>query len=177
MKASQKTRRRFVRAFAIAGAATALAVPAGASAMPIGPHNPAPMNYVQGSDQGSDGGAGMQQFGPGELTGGAADGARLDHRGLHNTAQDVWASSLVSRGTTQTSTFKTDIPAVVRASNAGAYVQMPSSTIREPKTVVQDDGRTLEIALAASALGIALCCAGYATIRLARIQRRLGTSH
>jgi hypothetical protein len=33
--------------------------------------------------------------------------------------------------------------------------------------------RTLAIALAASALGIALCGVGYATIRLAQIQRRL----
>ena len=149
MKASKKRRRRFVRALAIAGAVTAFAVPAGANAMPIGPHNPAPMNYVQASDQGSDAGAGMQQFGPGEITGG---GEPLAHRALHNAAPDVWASSLASRGTA------------------------PSSTIRQVKVVVQHDSRTLEIALAASALGIALCCGAYATIRLTRIQRRLGVS-
>jgi hypothetical protein len=166
MKASQKRRRRFVRALAIAGAVTAFAVPAGASAMPIGPHNPPSMNYIQGSDQGSDAGAEIQQFGPGELTGGTPDGARLDHRGLHYTAP-----------ATQPSTFKTDVPAVVRASHAGAYVQTPSSTIREIRTVVHDDSRTLEIALAASALGVALCGAGYATIRLTRIQRRVRVSN
>jgi hypothetical protein len=141
MKANMKRRRRFVRSLAIAGAVTALAAPAGASAMPIGPHNPPPI--TQTSDLGSDNGAGMQQFGPGELTGG---GAPLD------------------------------ISAFVRASHAGDNVQTPSATIREVKSVVHDDSRTLEIALAASALGIALCCVGYATLRLAQIQRRLGAS-
>jgi hypothetical protein len=194
MKASTKSS-RFVRCLAIAGAVTAFAVPAGANAMPIGPHNPPPMNYV--SDQGSDSGAGMQQFGPGEITGGGAPLA-------HNTAKDVWASSLVSNSSAKPlpfntdipavvraskagayvqtpsseTTFKTDIPAVVRASNAGAYVQTPSTTIHEVKTVVSDDNsHTLAIALAGSALGIALCCAGYATMRLSRLQRRLGVSH
>ena len=170
MKASQKHRRRFIRSLAIAGAVTAFAVPAGANAMPIGPHNPPPMNYMQGSDQGSDAGAGMQQFGPGEITGGRA---RLDN----NTARDVWASSLASHSTAKPSTFNTDVAAVVRASNAGAYVQTPSSTIREVKTVASDDSHTLAIALAGSALGIALCCAGYATMRLSRIQRRLSVSN
>ena len=174
MKASQMQRRRFVRSLAIAGAVTAFAVPAGANAMPIDSHNPPPMNYVQASDQGSDAGAGMQQFGPGEITGG---GARLDHRGLHSTARDIWASSLASHGSTQQSSYRTDIPAVARASNAGAYVQTPSSTIREVKTVASDDSHTLAIALAGSALGIALCCAGYATMRLSRIQRRLSVSN
>jgi hypothetical protein len=174
MKASQKRRRRFVRSLAIAGAVTAFAIPAGANAMPIGPHNPAPMNYMQASDQGSDAGAGIQQFGPGEITGG---GVRLDHRGLHNTAPDIWASSLASHGTSQPSNVKTDIPAVVRASNAGAYVETPSSTVREIQTVVHDDSHTLAIALAGGALGMALCCAGYATIRLSRIQRRLSVSN
>ena len=131
--ATRKRRRRFVRPLAIAGSAIALAAPATAGAMPIGPHNPPPMSYMQGSDQGSDAGAGIQQFGPGELTGGGQPGAQLDHRGLHYTA-----------------------PA--------------SSTIREIRTVVHDDGQTLAIALAASALGIALCGAGYATVRLTQIQ-------
>jgi hypothetical protein len=143
MKASKKRRRRFVRALAIAGAVTALAVPAGAGAMPIGPHNPAPMNYTQVSDQGTDGGAGMQQFGPGELTGGAPDGARLDHRGLHYTAAAT----------------------------------QPSTTIRQIRTVVHEDSRTLEIALAASALGVALCGVGYATIRVTQSQRRVRVSN
>ena len=168
MKASNKSS-RLVRCLAIAGAVTAFAVPAGANAMPIGPHNPPPMNYTQASDQGSDAGAGMQQFGPGEITGG---GVPLNH-----IARDAWASSLASHSTAKPSTFKTDIPAVVRASNAGAYVQTPSSTISEVKPVVSDDDHTLAIALAGSALGIALCCAGYATMRLSRLQRRLGVSH
>jgi hypothetical protein len=146
MKASTKHRHRYVRALAIAGAVTALAAPAGASAMPIGPHSAPPITQV--SDQGSDAGAGMQQFGPGELTGGG-----------------------------QPSNYKSEIPALVRASHAGTHVQTPSGTIHQVKTVVNDDSHTLAIALAASALGIALCGVGYATIRLAQIQRRLGVSH
>jgi hypothetical protein len=46
------------------------------------------------------------------------------------------------------------------------------SVIRQIETVSNDSGRTLAIVLASIALAVALCSLGYATVRLAQIQRR-----
>jgi hypothetical protein len=46
------------------------------------------------------------------------------------------------------------------------------AVIRQIETVTDDSGRTLAIVLASVALAVALCSLGYATFRLAHIQRR-----
>jgi hypothetical protein len=66
-------------------------------------------------------------------------------------------------------------PSGIGADTLSSQSKAPSSSpsyVREVRTV-NDSDQTLAIALAAAALGIALCGAGYALTRVASIQRRL----
>jgi hypothetical protein len=136
-----KKRITMPRAVVVAGCLAAIAGPASASAMPIGPdawqatHSSAPAPYVSDAWAG-----GLTQVRPSDTS-----GARLDHRGLQ-TPKPVAQPSPVTGSTT--------------------------SVTHEVRTISGDSNSTLAIVLASSALGLALCGAGYATVRLTRIQRR-----
>jgi hypothetical protein len=140
MEATKK-RITMPRAVVVAGCLAAIAGPASASAMPIGPdaYQASPSStaapYVSDAYAG-----GLTQVRPSDTS-----GARLDHRGLQ-TPKPVAQPSPVTGSTT--------------------------SVTREMPTISGDDNGTLAIVLASSALGLALCGAGYATVRLTRIQRR-----
>jgi len=147
MKAHKK-RMNVIRSLAIAACAAGLAAPAGAAAMPYGPH---PVRVYDHSvpvvpDQG---------------------GALLNHRGL-TTGPNAIVSRAPSGEFKLPAGFRTDaqIPSTAPSS-------APASVVTQIRTVVHDASRTLPIVLAACALGIALCGSGYTAYRLVRIQRRL----
>jgi hypothetical protein len=168
MKAHKK-RMNVIRSLAIAACAAGLAAPAGAAAMPYGPH---PVRVYDHSvpvvpDQG---------------------GARLDHRGLTDGTKAI-AGRAPSGKFKLPAAFRTDAQ-TPSTSPAGKFklpagfttdaqtpstspTSAPASVVTQIRTVVHDASRTLPIVLAACALGIALCGSGYTAYRLTRIQRRL----
>jgi hypothetical protein len=164
MKAHKK-RMNVIRSLAIAACAAGLAAPAGAAAMPYGPH---PVRVYDHSvpvvpDQG---------------------GARLDHRGLTDGTKAItgrrfglpagFRTDAQTPSTSPSGKFK--LPAGFRTdaqTPSTSPGSAPASVVTEIRTVVHDASRTLPIVLAACALGIALCGTGYTAYRLMRIQRRL----
>lgn len=145
MRAHKKI--RALRAMAIASCIAGLALPAGAGAMPLGPHTPRAA-AIENS---------LAHTGAADQT-----GARLDHRGLNTTSQAYVLPS----------SFKTDAQSSPYSSPSSSA---PSAVVREIKTVTNDTDHTLAILLASCALGIALCGTGYVAVRLTRLQRAVGS--
>jgi hypothetical protein len=125
---SHRKRLRALRHLAIVGCVASLAVPAAAGATiggrPATPPAKAPAATAYVPDE---------------------SGARLDHRGLHETS-----------------------PLLGVNPRAHSW-----SVTREVGTTTWVDGHAFAIVLASVALGVALCGSGYVALGLARIQRRV----
>jgi hypothetical protein len=154
MKAHRRTRRA-IRALALAGCATALALPSAAGARPIDYHPVSPQTA-----------AAIAATTPHPHGRPAA----YAHSGAGHYEGSTFVATNSQRPYTLPAGFKTD------AQSPGAA---PSSTptssvvVREVRTVTEGSNHTLALVLASVALGIALCGSAYAVIRTTRIQRRV----
>jgi hypothetical protein len=173
---ANKKRITMPRAVVVAGCLAAIAGPASASAMPVGPdawqatHSSAPAPYVSDAYAG-----GLTQVKPSDTS-----GARLDHRGLQ-TPKPAAQPSPAGRSYVKATSALTAAQLAAAYGTGSAHRAQPvtgstTSVTREVRTISGDDNSTLAIVLASSALGLALCGAGYATVRLTRIQRRIAQS-
>jgi hypothetical protein len=142
MKAIKKIRK--LRALAIAGSLSALAVPSSAIA------RPATDVYVPVRHE----------------------NVTVRHYQLPSNFRpevQTQANPIGLRRYTPPSSFKPEVQTPVSSTSASA----PSSVIHEIRTVTENGSQTLAIVLAGLALAVALCGSAYAWFRVARMQRDL----
>ena len=155
--------RRAVRALALAGCLSALALPAAAGAMPIRDeayvapnHSSQPFTLPASFKTDSQSAAPREQA----------------YTLPSSFKTDVQSAAPREQSFALPSSFRSEVTA------PGQSAPVPSPVIvRDVRTVHNYDGRTLAIVLAAVALGIALCGTGWAVVRLTQMQRRaIGSS-
>lgn len=157
-----KKRIRALRALAIAGSLSALAVPSAAIAWPTGGMSSGPIRHEN---------AGGQQY---QLPSSFRPEVQTVAReytlpsGFHSEAQ-TQSRPVAQRQFSLPASFKPEVQSPASPTTAS----IPSSSIvREIRTVTEDGSQTLAIVLAALALAIALCGTAYA-VRVTRMQRNL----
>lgn len=141
MKAIKKIRK--LRALAIAGSLSALAVPSSAIARPATDVYAPPVRH---------------------------ENVTVTHYQLPSSFRpevQTQSQPIAQRSFTPPSGFKPEVQTPVSSASSSA----PSSVIREIRTVTEDNSQTLAIVLAAIALAVALCGSAYAWFRVAHLRR------
>jgi hypothetical protein len=166
MKAIKKIRK--LRALAIAGSLSALAVPSSAMARPatdvyppVRHENVTATQYQLPSS-----------FRPEVQTQSQSKPIAQRSFAPSSSFKPEVSQTVAQRPFTPSSSFRPEVQTPVSSTPASA----PSSVIREIRTVTDDGSQTLPIILAALALAVALCGSAYAWFRLTRMQRNLPSS-
>ncbi len=155
--------RRTVRAVALAGCLSALALPAVAGAMPIRDGA-----YVAADDSSQP--YTLPLSFKTDVQSGAP--AETPYTLPASFKSDVQSGAPSEQAFTLPASFRSEVTSPPQSAPASAPV-----LVHDVRTVHNYDGRTLAIVLASVALGIALCGTGWAAVRLTQMQRRaIGSS-